>query len=279
MTFDPSRLRRGEKIAAGSAVLLFILMFFDWYSVSVSAGPFGNFSVGGSAWQVFSFIDIYLFVVVLAAIGLAVVTATERSPALPVTASVIVTALAALGTVLVLYRLIDTPVGDVPDGVDVGRTIWAFLGLVAVGAVTYGGYLSMRDEGTTLSDAGAQARAAGKQARSAFDGATSGGDQGGSTPPPSSPPPGASAPVDPPPPPPPPAEPPPPPPARAPGAAGPGRAASAARGAAASAGAAGPARERPAGRARRAVVERAAVVRLVAVPPSAPGAPPRAPGV
>lgn len=169
MAFDLSRLRRGEKVAAGAAVVLFILMFFDWYSVSVSAGPFGNFSVGGSAWQAFDFLDIYLFIVILAAIGLAVVTATERTPALPVTGAVIVTALAALGTIMVLYRLIDTPIGDVPDGVDVGRTIWAFLGLIAVAAITYGGYLSMRDEGTSLGDVKAQATAAGQQARTSFD--------------------------------------------------------------------------------------------------------------
>jgi hypothetical protein len=190
MSFDLSRLRRGEQVAAGAAVLLFILMFFDWYSVSVNAGPLGQFSVGGSAWEAFDFIDIYLFIVILAAIGLAVVTATERTPALPVTASVIVTALAALGTILVLYRLIDTPVGDVPDGVDVSRTIWAFLGLIAVAAITYGGYLSMRDEGTSLSDVKAQASAAGQQARASFDSSATPREGGGSAsaPPPSAPP-------------------------------------------------------------------------------------------
>jgi hypothetical protein len=188
MAFDLGRLRRGEQIAAGAAVLLFILMFFNWYSVSVNAGPLGQFSVGGSAWEAFDFIDIYLFVVILAAIGLAVVTATERSPALPVTVSVIVTALAALGTILVLYRLIDTPVGDVPDGVDVSRTIWAFLGLIAVGAITYGGYLSMREEGTSLTDVR-------DQARSAFDAGTSPGTGGAAaSPPPPPPPPAASEP-------------------------------------------------------------------------------------
>lgn len=192
MTFELSRLRRGEKIAAVAAVLLFILMFFDWYSVSVEAGPFGDFSVGGSAWQVFGFIDVYLFVVVLAALALAVLTATERTPALPVTGAVIVTALAAFGTLLVLYRLIDTPVGDVPDGVDVGRTIWAFLGLIAVAAITYGGYLSMRDEGTSLDDVRAQASAAGAQARAAFDNAAPRSDAQGTSsappPPPAAPP-------------------------------------------------------------------------------------------
>lgn len=189
MAFDIGRLRRGEKIAAAAAVLLFILMFFDWYSVSVDAGPLGDFSVGGSAWQVFGFIDIYLFLVVIAAIGLAVLTATERSPALPVTASVIVTALAALGTLLVLYRLIDTPVGDVPDGIDVGRTIWAFLGLIAVAAIAYGGYLSMREEGTSFSDARDQARAA-------FDAAPSRDETTGtSAPPPPAEPPASGAPA------------------------------------------------------------------------------------
>ena len=193
MTFDLGRLRRGEKVAAGAAVLLFILMFFDWYSVSVDAGPFGGFAVGGSAWQAFDFLDIYLLIVVLAAIGLAFLTATERSPALPVTMSVIVTALAALGTLLVLYRLIDTPIGDVPDGIDVGRTIWAFLGLIAIAGVTYGGYLSMREEGTSLSDVKTQAAAAGQQARAAFDSAAPPSSDAPSPPPPSEPPPSSTA--------------------------------------------------------------------------------------
>ncbi len=211
MAFDLGRLRRGEKVAAAAAVLLFILMFFDWYSVSVSVGPFGDVGGGLSAWQAFDFVDIYLFIVILAAIGLAVLTATERSPALPVTASVIVTALASLGALFVLYRLLDTPIGDVPDGVDVGRKIWAFLGLIAVAAIAYGGYLSMREEGTSFSDARDQARAA-------FDSASSGGDAdgsgGASAPPPSASAPPAAAP--PPPPQPPAAAPPPPPPAAAP---------------------------------------------------------------
>jgi len=165
MAFDIGKLRRGEKIAAVAAALLFILMFFDWYSVSVSGAPVG-FSAGGSAWDAFEVLDIYLLIVVLAALGLAFLTATERSPALPVTASVIVTALAGLGTLLVLYRLVDAPgggsetVGPVTIDVDVNPKLWAFLGLIAVAAITYGAYLSMREEGTSFSDARDQARAA-----------------------------------------------------------------------------------------------------------------------
>ena len=32
---DVNRLTQGEKIAGASAVLLFIFMFFDWFSYSV----------------------------------------------------------------------------------------------------------------------------------------------------------------------------------------------------------------------------------------------------
>ena len=207
MEFDISRLRRGELIAAVGGALLFILLFFHWYSVDVkvSAGAFSRSGTFGSAsaWQAFSFIDIYLFLVVLLAIGLAVLAATQRTPALPVTASVITTAAAGLGTLFVLYRLIDTPGKGGSESfaggsasVDVSPTIWAFLGLVVTAGITYAGYMSMREEGTSFADAREQARAAGQQARSAFEGSGSGG--GSAPPPPAAEPPAAAAPPPPP---------------------------------------------------------------------------------
>lgn len=167
MELDLGRLRRGEWVAAVAAVLLFVLMFFTWYDVSVDAGPLRAELGGVSAWQAFNLLDIYLLVVIVAALTLAVLTATQRAPALPVTTAVVVTALAALGTVMVVYRLIDVP-GEVPDGVDVSRTIWAFLGLLAVAAITAGGYASMRDEGTGQGDASGQAGAGSRSIRVTF---------------------------------------------------------------------------------------------------------------
>jgi hypothetical protein len=184
MAFDFSRLRNGERIAAIGGVLLFILLFFDWYDVSVNVGVAGIGSIGTSitAWDAFSLIDIYLMLVAFVAIGLAVLTATQRTPALPVTTAVITTAVAALGTLLILFRIVDTPGLGVPSSVDVSPTFWAFVGLVAAAAITYGGYLSMREEGTTLQDVRAQASAAGQQARSAFEGGPPA--EGSSAPPP-----------------------------------------------------------------------------------------------
>lgn len=195
MEFDVSRLRNGERIAAVGGLLLFILLFFHWYDVSVGVAGF-SVSGGVSAWDAFSVIDIYLLVVALVAVGLAALTASQRTPALPVTAAVITTAVAGLGTLLILIRIIDTPGLGLPSQVDVSPTFWAFVGLVVCAAITYGGYLSMREEGTTLEDVRAQASAAGQQARAAFEGA--GEHERSSAPPP---PPAGEAPLAPPPPP------------------------------------------------------------------------------
>jgi hypothetical protein len=185
VTFDVSRLRRGERIAAIGGVLLFILLFFNWYDISVSISAAGITRSGDvasvSAWDAFSFIDIYLLVVALVAIGLAALTASQRTPALPVTASVITTAVAALGTLLILFRIVDTPGGSgsfFGGSVDVSPTIWAFVALIVTAGITYAGYLSMREEGTTLGDVRAQASAA-------FEGSGSGSGGSGSNAPPS----------------------------------------------------------------------------------------------
>jgi hypothetical protein len=174
---------------------LFILLFFHWYEVSVGVAGF-SVSGGVSAWDAFSVIDVYLLLVSLVAVGLAALTATQRTPALPVTTAVITTAVAAFGTLLILFRIVDTPGMGLPSQIDVSPTFWAFAGLLACAGVTYGGYLSMRDEGTSLADARDQARAAGQQAKAAFDTAAPvRRDEGPGAPPPSAPPPAADEPL------------------------------------------------------------------------------------
>ncbi len=152
---DVSRVRRGEMIAAVSALALLLIMFiFQW---------FGNDAGGANAWESFSLIDIILFLTILAAIGAAVMAANAQSVNLPVALSAIVTALGVLSVLLILFRIIDPPdfgVGDAIDqaeafGVDVGdveigRKIGVFLGLLAALGIAYGGFEAMRDEGTSI---------------------------------------------------------------------------------------------------------------------------------
>ncbi len=140
-----SRLRRGDLIAGLGGVALLIVMFLDWYGAGGNAtfqGQDIKISLGFNAWEAFSITDLILALTAVAGIGLAVITATRRSPALPVAASVITATLGALATLLVFYRILNQPGPNEFFDVKLG----AFLGFLSVLAIAAGGYLAMRDE-------------------------------------------------------------------------------------------------------------------------------------
>ena len=141
---DVDAVGRGERIAAGSAIALFLIMFiFDWFgfgSIDTTLGSI-DIGVGGfNAWQSFDLIDIILLLAIIAAVGVAAMSAYGTSANLPVAGSAIVAGMGALGTVLILYRIIDPP-----GSAD--REIGVFLGLIASAAMTYGGWEAMQEEG------------------------------------------------------------------------------------------------------------------------------------
>ena len=151
------RLSTGEKIAGGSALLLFIFMFFDWFKVEVS-GSSGLFSVsaGGSAWDALDVIPIILMIGIVVAVGVAIVRLTDAVLEPPISVNAIVAILGAISVLLILYRIIDPPsAGDIP-GVDVNPAIGIFLGLIAAVGIAYGGYRAMQEEGTSFGDLGDQ---------------------------------------------------------------------------------------------------------------------------
>jgi len=157
---DLDRMSTGEKIADAAAVLLFIFMFFEWFSVDISGGE-GLFSVSGgfNAWESFDLIDIVLLITVVAAAAVAVIRLTDALFEPPVSLNAVVAILGAISVLLILYRIIDPPgyggAADVP-GVDIGPSIGAFLGLIAAAGIAYGGYRAMQEEGTTFGDLGDQ---------------------------------------------------------------------------------------------------------------------------
>jgi len=144
---DTSKLSLGDQIAAASGMALFIFMFLPWYGASVSTNITGaggiSVSDTANAWQVFSFIDILLFLIAVVAVGVPVAKATGSLPE-DVPGALLVLAAGALGVVLVLYRILDIPGPDVSSfgGVDVdfGRKIGIFLGLIATAGIAYGGW-------------------------------------------------------------------------------------------------------------------------------------------
>lgn len=162
--FDRNRLSTGEMIAGIAGLVLLIDLWFKWYGVSVSGGGglLKGFSVGVSAnaWQVFSLIDIILFLVALIAISAAVLTALDRMPEMPFPVATLVTIAGGLALLLILFRIIDTPVDTHGvNGVDVSRKFGVWLGLLSAAAITYGGWRAMQESGASFADLSSGGRA------------------------------------------------------------------------------------------------------------------------
>ena len=216
---DVNRLSRGEKIVGAAAVLLFIDMFLSWYSANISgalsaAASRFNVDTSATAWQAFSTTDILLLITILVALAMVGTRAMARAVNLPVSLPLVVAALGALMTLLVLWRIINQPGPNDFINVEYG----AYIGLILIAALTYGaveaggGMDTMRAEAESLQT---RATAGGAGAGTAPAGATSVAEPPG--PPPSAatptpvapappaPPPAPDATVEPSPPPPPPA--------------------------------------------------------------------------
>ena len=133
MSFDPSRLRRGEVLAGAGAILLLVFML---------AGKWAGSRTG---WQALVSLRWLLAVTIAAAFGLVITQTTRRSPAIPVTMSVVVTVLGAISVLALIYRVLINP--------PTHQLAAAYLGLLSAIALAYGGYLSMREEGIARRDA------------------------------------------------------------------------------------------------------------------------------
>ncbi len=134
---DLRRLRAGEWIAALGGVALLVALFLPWYDEG-AASPTG--------WESFAVVDVILALVGVAAVLLLVVTAQQRSPALPIAMASLLT----LGGVLVLVLAL-IHVADLPSDAS-ARDAGVWLGLAASLGIFAGGALAMRDE--RLSTAG-----------------------------------------------------------------------------------------------------------------------------
>jgi hypothetical protein len=180
MSFDISRLRRADQIVGAGAVAFFIILFlFKWYGVSSNVGAVSglNLNVSRSGWDTFTNSRWIWIITIIVGLGSVVLVATQRKLELPLQPGVIVAGLGALSTVLILYRIVHHPTANASFGsfhASVGIKLGIWLGLIAAMALTYGGYLQMQEEGTSLADVR-------EQASGAFSGMTAAGGGGSST--------------------------------------------------------------------------------------------------
>jgi hypothetical protein len=129
--FARSTLASGELVGAISGLGLLVASFLPWYSA-------GGEDV--TAWQAFSVVDLLMAAASIAALGLAVVAIARLSVSYPAAGSAISTGFGALALILIAYRLINPPGSG-----DTEREIGAWLGLLAAGGITLGGYLGMQE--------------------------------------------------------------------------------------------------------------------------------------
>src|SRR5215217_2234946 len=141
----------GEQVAGIAGLALILTMFlFAWFGVDV---PGIN---GFDAFDAFSdWLNIILVFAAFAGIALALVgSGTER---LPVSLSVVTTVLGGIGTLVLLYYVINPPgvptFGEAAPEIDLDRDFGVFLGLVELVALTVGGYMTMQEEGVSFGSA------------------------------------------------------------------------------------------------------------------------------
>ncbi len=168
MNLDISRLRRSDRIVGASAIALFIfLFFFKWYGGSAGSSAGGlNVSNSYSGWHTFTNSRWIWLITIVVALGSVAIAAGALKFKSPVQLGVLVAGLGALTTLLIFYRIVHHPSGGssgtvagVSYSYSYGIKIGIWLGLIAAVALTYGGYLTMGDEGTSLADVREQASA------------------------------------------------------------------------------------------------------------------------
>jgi Restriction Endonuclease associating with ARP len=135
----------GELLAGASGLLLLLALFLPWFGLNGRARVPGTgrvITVGRdnmNAWEAFSGIDVLLVLVAALAIALLLVALVTTPPPELVMAT---GAVAALGALLIIFRLIDLPDIAIDDAGDTayetGRRIGAFVGLLATAGVAWG---------------------------------------------------------------------------------------------------------------------------------------------
>src|ERR1700730_9100004 len=197
MSFDISRLRRADQIVGAAALAFFIILFFfKWYGVSSNVGAVSglNINVSRSGWDTFTNSRWIWIITIIVGLGSVVLVGAQRKLELPLQPGVIVAGLGARSTIFILSRIVHHPTASASFGgfhASVGIKLGIWLGLIAAMALTYGGYLQMQEEGTSLADVR-------EQASDAFSGMTT-APAGASAPPSSEAPPAPASPPIPPP--------------------------------------------------------------------------------
>lgn len=157
------RLRLGELVALVGAVTLLVMLFLQWYDVSLPRVDFlaegpneavmaatGDLGAHTGGWEAVGvWISCLLGIAIALGLGLAAATVTRRSPAVPVALGVLTWVVGSIVWIVLLVRLLHEPgLGlDLPG--DAVTLRWpGYVGFLAATLIPIGGLLSIRDERT-----------------------------------------------------------------------------------------------------------------------------------
>jgi hypothetical protein len=127
---DLRRLRAGEWLACVGGTALIVALFLPWYE--------GTEPVTG--YEALTVVDILLTLLALLALAIPVLQATQEVPSKPVGAGILTVVFGALGTLIVVFRLIDAPA----DGLEVRAGAW--VGFAATVLITVAAWRSLAAE-------------------------------------------------------------------------------------------------------------------------------------
>ncbi len=146
--FDINKVQGNDRFIAGGGVLLFILSFFPWYSVS---GFGGSNSI--SLWSAYGILKLALLLAIAAsAVVIARLMGALDSVQLPAGVNLITLAASGLATVIFVLRLLGSfdsaGSGAIKISAHPGFGWW--LGILVSGAMTYFAFLNFKTSGEQL---------------------------------------------------------------------------------------------------------------------------------
>lgn len=162
---DLRRLRIGEWVAGAGGALLVVALLLPWYSYDV-ATSFGAAPelASRNGFGAMAVADLVLLALALAAVGLVVVTALEKTVAVPIAYASLLCLTSIVGLVIVLAHLGSDPPPAQPvpaeTSVKPSTAVGAYLAVLAMVATLAGSLRAMRDE--RLSEPGRPTDATGR---------------------------------------------------------------------------------------------------------------------
>jgi hypothetical protein len=200
MGSEVNGLRRADRLMAGGAIALLIVMFLvEWSALKPKVSQLSGLKIAStsfSGWQSFTNSRWLWLATAIAALVLVILNLNRRSAERSEYPGALVAGLGALSAALIFYRIVHHPIAAGGETVDVshvpysyGIEIGIWLGLLAAVTITWGGYLDMQaasrskgprsaeDPEPPAPDPGASGSAPPAESPSAFSGLVVQGDE------------------------------------------------------------------------------------------------------